>query len=161
MSDPITYNPAPQQGAPQQGAPYGGPIQPGVPPQQPESKGKAIAKGVGAALLWRLVIGAVVLVIAGGWFAYKYFSGNITAKTPTVGECVTAAKSDSDVDNVKIVDCGAANAADKVVGVLNGQSYSAFQAAENPCTAFPTAESAIFYGKEKDGFVLCLVPAKS
>ncbi|WP_027341869.1 LppU/SCO3897 family protein [Hamadaea tsunoensis] len=159
MSDPITYNPAPQ-GAPQQQPAFGGPVQPGVPPQEP-SRGKAIAKGIGAALLWRLIIGAVVLVIAGGWFAYKYFSGNITAKTPTVGECVTAAKTDADVDNVKTVDCNSPDAADKVVGVLNDQSYSSFKASDNPCTAYPTAESAIFYGKDTNGFVLCLVPAKS
>ncbi|NUT34084.1 MAG: hypothetical protein HOV79_13540 [Hamadaea sp.] len=141
MSDPITYAPAPQQ------------------PQE-ESKGKQIAKGIGKALLWRLVVGAIVLVIAGGWFAYKYFDGNITAKTPTVGECVTDAKSDADVDNVKAVPCTDATAVNKVVGVHNNKTEAYFKATENPCTEFPEAESAYFYGKATSGFILCLAPNK-
>ncbi|MCP2326362.1 hypothetical protein HDA40_004869 [Hamadaea flava] len=142
MSEPVTYQPAPQPQAPQ------------------ESTGKKIAKGIGAALLWRLVIGAIVLVIAGGWFAYKYFSGNITAKTPAVGECVTEAKTDADVDDVTTVSCTDSKAHDKVVGVINGKTESYFKTTENPCTDYPTAESAYFYGKATSGFILCLAPNK-
>ena len=139
MSDPITYNSAPEAQQP--------PVQ-AEPPKKNRSG------------LVRIIVIVVVLLAAGGYTAFRYFSGDITVKTPKVGECVTAAASDKDVENVKIVDCSAANAADKVVGVLNNQKFTAFNASENPCTSFPTAESAIFYGKEDSGFVLCLVPAK-
>ena len=139
MSDPITYNSAPEAQQPVQA--------------EPPKKSRS-------GLILIIIIIVVVLLAAGGYTAFRYFNGDITVKTPKVGECVTAAASDKDVENVKIVDCGAANAADKVVGVLNGQKFSAFNASENPCTSFPTAESAIFYGKEDGGFVLCLVPAK-
>jgi hypothetical protein len=142
MSEPVTYQPAPQPQAPQ------------------ESTGKKIAKGIGAALLWRLVIGAIVLVIAGGWFAYKYFQGNITAKTPAVGECVTEAKTDADVDDVTTVACTDPKAVNKVVGVINDKTESYFKTTENPCTDFPAAESAYFYGKATSGFILCLAPNK-
>jgi hypothetical protein len=160
MSDPITYNPAPSGGQP--------PVQyqPQGEPPQPESRGKAVAKGVGKALLWRLVGLAVVLLIGGGVFVYKYMSGNITAKTPTVGECVTAAKSDKDVENVETVDCGSAQAADKVVGVLadkteaqaNVQDEDTFE-----CRIFPTTQTWIWMESSKGsgkGTILCLTPAK-
>lgn len=140
MSDPITYNPAPEAQQP-------------APVPAPPAK-----RGMSAWTIIRIVIAVGVLVIGGGIWAYNYFSGSITAKTPKVGECVTAAATNADVENVKIVGCGDAKAADKVIGVLNGQKYSAFNASENPCTSFPDAESAIFYGEENDGFVLCLVP---
>jgi hypothetical protein len=139
MSDPITYNSAPE--APQ-------PVEAPAPPKKKSG------------VLGRVIIIAIVLIAAGGYTAYRYFSGDITVKTPKVGECVTAAASNNDVENVKIVDCTDGKAADKVVGVLNDQKFSAFNASENPCTSFPTAESAIFYGKENSGFVLCLVPNK-
>jgi hypothetical protein len=139
MSDPITYSPAPKTS----------------PIQTPAPKKKMTV----GTIIRIVIIGAVVVIGGGGWLI-SYLSGNITAKTPKVGQCVTAAKSNADVDKVKIVGCDDASAADKVVGVLNGQKFSSFNASENPCTSFPDAESAIFYGKETDGFVLCLVPAK-
>jgi hypothetical protein len=139
MSDPITYTPAP-----------------GTSPVEAPAPKKKMSVGT---IIRIVIIGGVLLIGGGGW-AINYFSGNITAKTPKVGECVTAAKSDADIDNVKIVGCGDATAADKVIGVLNDQKLSAFNASENPCTSFPDAESAIFYGKEKSGFILCLVPNK-
>jgi len=138
MSDPITYNSAPE-------------AQPAIQAEPPKKSRSGLI---------RILFVVVVLVAAGGYAAFRYFSGDITIKTPKVGECVTAAATDKDVDQVKIVGCGDAKAADKVVGVLNDQKYSAFKASENPCTAFPTAESAIFYGPENSGFVLCLVPNK-
>ncbi|MEV6966915.1 hypothetical protein AB0M47_17540 [Hamadaea sp. NPDC051192] len=142
MSEPVTYQPAPQPQAPQ------------------ESTGKKIAKGIGAALLWRLVIGGIVVVIALGFGAYKYFSGNITAKTPAVGECITEAKTEADIDDVKAVACTDSKAHDKVVGVISGKSESYFKTTENPCTAYPDAESAYFFGKATSGTILCLVPNK-
>ncbi|NUR70037.1 MAG: hypothetical protein HOU81_04390 [Hamadaea sp.] len=143
MSEPVTYQPAPQ------------------PPAQEESRGKQIAKGVGKALLWRLVIGGIVLVIALGFGAYKYLSGNITAKTPAVGECVSEAKTDADVENVTTVDCSDAKAHDKVVGVITNKSESYFKSTQNPCTAYPDAESAYWFGKSASGTILCLVPNKA
>jgi hypothetical protein len=148
MSDPITYNSAPNGGQA-----TGAPAAPPAPAPAPARKKSVLS-------IIRLVLVVGVLVVGGGSFAYNYFSGNITAKTPQVGECVTASKSDADVEKVKAVPCTDAAAADKVVGVLDNQSSKAFKAAENPCTSFSDAESAIFYGKEKDGFVLCLAPNK-
>lgn len=147
MSDPITYAPAPEQ-------------------PQVDSKGKQIAKGIGKALLWRLVVGAVVLVIAGGWFAYKYFSGNITAKTPAVGECVTEAKTDADIDNVTTVACTDAKATDKVVGVLLNKTSAEADITDEEtfaCKAYQATETWIFMedkaGSGK-GTILCLAPNK-
>lgn len=156
MSDPITYNPAPS-GQPPLGQPQ--------PPVQ-ESKGKAVAKGIGKALLWRLVGLGVVLLIGGGFFAYKYLSGNITAKMPTVGECVTAANSDKDVENVKTVDCASAEARDKVVGVLTNKTEAQANVQEEEtfeCRIFPSTETWIYLedsaGSGK-GTILCLAPNK-
>jgi hypothetical protein len=157
MSDPITYNPGPA------GQP---PLSPQPQQPAPDSRGKAVAKGIGKALLWRLVGLAVVLLIGGGFFAFKYLSGNITAKTPAVGACVTAANSDKDVQNVKTVDCSSAEARDKVVGVLpdkteaqaNVQDEATFE-----CKGFPETESWIWLedsaGSGK-GTILCLAPNK-
>lgn len=156
MSDPITYNPAPTGQPPlsQQ-------------PQQPQgSTGKAVAKGIGKALVWRLVGLAVVLLIGGGFFAYKYLSGNITAKTPAVGECVTAANSDADIQNVKAVDCSSAEARDKVVGVLTGKTKAQANVQDEAtfeCKGFPATETWIWMedsaGSGK-GTILCLAPNK-
>jgi hypothetical protein len=148
MSDPVTYQPAPQQPAPQQ------------------SQGKQIAKGIGVALLVRIGIGAVVVVIALGYAGYKYLQGNITAKTPTVGECVTEAKTDADVDNVKAVDCTDAKAKDKVVGVLTGKTEAEAKVDDEAtfaCKSFQATETWIFMedkaGSGK-GTILCLAPNK-
>jgi hypothetical protein len=148
MSDPITYQPAPQQ------------------PAQEESRGKQIAKGVGKALLWRLVIGGIILVIGLGYAGYKYLSGNITAKTPAVGECVTQAKSDADIKNVKAIDCTDAKATDKVVGVLADKTEAEAKINDEAtfaCKVYPATQTWIFMedkaGSGK-GTILCLAPNK-
>lgn len=156
MSDPITYSPAPS------GQP---PLSQPQPPVQ-DSKGKAVAKGIGKALLWRLVGLAVVLLIGLGFFAFKYMSGNITAKTPSVGECVTASHSNADVKNVKAVDCSAADASEKVIGVLDNKTEAQANVDDEStfeCRVFPETQTWIWMESSSGsgkGTILCLAPAK-
>ncbi|MEV0267671.1 hypothetical protein AB0H43_02750 [Hamadaea sp. NPDC050747] len=130
MSEPVTYQPAPQPQAPQ------------------ESTGKKIAKGIGAALLWRLVIGGIVVIIGLGFAGYKYLQGDPTVKTPSVGDCITDS---ADADNMKVVGCTEATAVWKVAGIVDG-SYGDSQKQDetHPCMKFGDSwESALWIGKVK------------
>lgn len=137
-------------GAPAANPGIGGAQQPvdGEAPKQPSK-----ARGAGRRIVGGLVGAAVVF---GGGIAWKYISGD--PETAKVGSCmIETAKA----DDMKTVDCNDPKAAHKVVGKVEGMTEATFKATDNPCTAYPTAESAL-WGSEKGGkgYVLCLEPIK-
>jgi hypothetical protein len=96
------------------------------------------------------LIGAAV--IAGGAIGWKYISGD--PDTAKVGDCIAGEVA----DDMKVVDCGDAKAAHKVVGKVDGKTQQeADQDGQTICGPFPTA-SSIFWSGEKGGkgYVLCL-----
>jgi hypothetical protein len=104
----------------------------------------------------RAVLGIVgVAVLAGGFLAYKYFTGD--TDLAKVGDCVVDAQNANDM---KTVGCGDAKAKFKVVGRVEG-SYTS-STAEGACKPYPSttdvmwAESA---GRQR-GYVLCLEEVK-
>jgi hypothetical protein len=158
---------------PQPGTPSsqpGAPVPPPVPGQgmgpAPEGMGPA-PEGMGPApkapskssgLVKRIIGILVVAAVVGlGGLAWKYMTG--APETAKVGDCL-AGNSEKDLKTVK---CDDAKAQHKVVGKLEDKTEAEFDAASdtNPCTAFPTAESAFWEGKKGGkGYILCLEPIK-
>jgi hypothetical protein len=155
--------PAPQYGGPQPGAPYGGageapgpnPYAPVPPPKK--KTGRVVGIIVGAVvLLLILCVGGAVLV---------FNNAKHDAANAKVGNCLEGEKLDSttakQVNNIKIVDCNSATANYKVVGVVSGKTEAEFDANDQICKDYPTAESALWQGTQgESGSVLCLEPIK-
>jgi hypothetical protein len=156
--------PAPQYGGPQPGGPYGGageapapnPYAP-VPPPPQKKTGRVVGIIVGAVvLLLILCVGGAVLV---------FNNAKHDAANAKVGNCLEGEKLDSttakQVNNIKIVDCNSSTANYKVVGVVPNKTEAEFDANDQICKDFPTAESALWQGTQgKSGSVLCLEPIK-
>ncbi|MGE5830193.1 MAG: hypothetical protein ACM30G_17795 [Micromonosporaceae bacterium] len=145
-------------GAPGPTAP-GGPVAPSG-PVAPAEAGTADAPASGPSkgantLAW--VLGAllvIVLALGVGWF----FARNKVA-TYNVGDCLSAeANSTADASKVKKVDCSSEGAAVKVVGVVDGLTREQFDASEPPCSAYETAQSALWIGTTGKGKTYCLEP---
>jgi hypothetical protein len=135
---------------PQQGAP----VPPDAPGQQPGPAPKP-SSPIGGIV--KRIIGAVVVfaVIGLGGLAWKYLTG--APETAKVGDCMAGQTS----DELKTVKCDDASAEHKVVGKVEDQTEAQFQQADNPCTAYPTAETFYWEGKKGgNGYVLCLEPVK-
>jgi hypothetical protein len=133
------------------------PPQPAAPsqvaaPPQPTPPAKAPSKAGG--FVKRVVTSLVVAAVVGlAGLAWKYISG--APETAEVGSCLTGQSADA----LKTVDCGEPTAEHKVVGKLDGWSEADFEASDNPCPAFPTAENFYWEGKKGGvGYVLCLEP---
>jgi hypothetical protein len=149
--------PSGQPGQPGQFPPPGGdPNQGGFPPQgggfppapapQPARRG-----GAGRAI----VILVVVLVVVGGIAAAGWYFSRDAANNAKVGDCVQQQGS----DDLKVVDCGSADADFKVVGRVEDKTQS--EASQGACDGFADAEQAYWEGEPgKKGLVLCLAPAK-
>jgi hypothetical protein len=118
----------------------------------PAPKAPSKAGGVAKRIVMYVVVAAVVGL---GGLAWKYFSGD--PAVAKVGDCLIEAAA----DDMKTVDCTDAKAAHKVVGKVDGKTEAEFKASDNPCTAYPTAENALWGGKEgSKGYILCLEPVK-
>lgn len=102
----------------------------------------------------------LVFVVAGVAIGGPILSGKISAWTPSVGDCVTAAHTDEDVKNVKAVDCQDPAAASKVVTVYQDRDADDLGSAHDPCNGVAEWDSEIFYGKPHNGFILCLADLK-
>jgi hypothetical protein len=117
-------------------------------PQQP-SKAKGIVKRIVGAVV------AVAVLAVGGWI-FRNLTGD--PSTADVGDCMEAGSSAEDISTVK---CDDPKAKYKVAGRIEGKTEAEFNASENPCTAYPTAESAFWSGKRnRSGYILCLEPVK-
>jgi len=114
----------------------------------------SVMSTVGKKVLRGLLSLLVMAVIAGGYFAYKYFSGD--ADLAKVGDCMVG-ENDNDI---KTVDCTDGKAKWKVVGRLDGGSNSA--SVEVDCKAYPTAEAVVYTtgGRRSSGYRLCLEEIK-
>jgi len=106
----------------------------------------------------RVILGLVVLVIAGAVAAVAPKSTD--PKYASVGDCEAG---DIDhVDTVKTVACTDPTATYKVIGTKLFQSESAFEAAQDPCSDYPNADASFWEGKAgRHGTVLCLQQLKS
>ncbi|MFC1409230.1 hypothetical protein ACEZCY_10950 [Streptacidiphilus sp. N1-12] len=154
---PYAYG-APQQPQaqpqPQQPSPYGAqpqpPQQPGqypvTPPQmpQPQPQPQAAKRKSGFARRFGIRIG-VLVILAGGWFAYDQISGG--ADTAKVGDCVQNKGTDSNPD-VHVIDCGNAKAQYKVLKTSSSGK-------DSDCDSVPGTEVA-YTETGRDSLVLCL-----
>ncbi|WP_167759186.1 hypothetical protein [Blastococcus sp. TF02A-35] len=148
------------QGQPGQPYPQG---QPGQPYQQFEQQpgqpagawtppaGQPAKKG-GA---WKKVLPVVggVVVLGAAASAFGLLGGG-----PDVGDCIAGTGATS----FEEVDCGSGEADGKVVGIQEEEmTYSEFEATEELCLDFETAELALWIGPEgnnEDGKVYCAEP---
>lgn len=124
--------------------------------EPPKKSGGVIKKILGLVIVAVVVIAVKVGLGAGLGELWDNITGSVT--TATVGDCVNEA---ADVNDLKVVDCGDAEAKNKVVGLVEDKftraAFSAQLAAGNPCSAFPTATSAVWYGTGTGtGDVWCL-----
>jgi len=110
-----------------------------------------------------LSIGGVVLLIVVALAGLALLNRN-SAANAKVGDCLPAAATDNssdDASTLKTVACTSAEAESKVVGIVEGLNRAEFDAAENPCTQYATAESALWIGKTgSDGTTFCLEPVR-
>jgi hypothetical protein len=188
-----TYG-SPQGGSPQSGPPYGGPPQSGPPYGSPPYTGSAYPaqggtsypppggggpapapfgtptppprrRGIGGGLLRALISIVVLIVVAGGFAAYRAFSHRNDTTNAKVNDCIHSETLDSDtakqVKDTRIVKCDDPSANYKVVGIVPSKTETDFDTDKKICAAYPTAESAIWQGVSGEpGSVLCLAPNK-
>ncbi|HKS98553.1 MAG TPA: hypothetical protein VJT31_03400 [Rugosimonospora sp.] len=146
-----------QQLGPQQQFGPAGPQQPaGTPPavaypQVPRKRGRS-----------RLIISIVALVVVAGLGVAAYLATRSSPLHAKVGDCLNGSAITStaaqDAGDMKIVNCGSADAKFMVVGKVDNKTKTEFTAStSNPCTAFPTATTALWGQTSGDnGFILCL-----
>ncbi|GAB4049348.1 LppU/SCO3897 family protein [Catellatospora paridis] len=129
-------------------------VTPAVQETAEPAKAKSAAAGVGKKILG---YGVGLAVVAGGGLAWQYLSGDLAIAK--VGDCVN---NFTVVDDAKVVDCASADAANKVVGVIDGVSESDFDAKQQTlCEAYPTWEQIVWIGKKGgNGDSWCLEPIK-
>jgi len=126
----------------------------GTAPPQKKGPLRAVLFGVG---------GVVVLVVVALIGLGILFNRN-SAENAKVGDCLPSAATDNssdDASTLRTVDCTSAEAETKVVGIVEGLNRAEFDAADNPCTQYATAESALWIGKTgRDGTTFCLEPVR-
>lgn len=138
-------------------------VTPGVSeaPEQPVQEVPEKKSGAGKKILAILGVIIIAAVVIGFKFGLREVWDNITGSVTTakVGDCINEFQN---VDDAKVVKCDAAEAKNKVVGVVEDKFTSVeFDKSDNPCTAFATAENAIWVGKgTSKGDVWCLEPIK-
>ncbi|MFC4108788.1 LppU/SCO3897 family protein [Micromonospora zhanjiangensis] len=127
----------------------------GPAPTGPDSDSKPSGLPVKALVIAAV---AVVVLVVGGVVGWKALSGS--AGSAAVGDCLAG----ENKDEIKPVKCDDPAARHKVVGKLKDKTEADLDAAskgDNPCSAYPTAESAFWEGeKGGKGYILCLEPVK-
>ena len=141
------HNPAdPSAPVPPQGNPY-------AVEQPPAKKKSPVLKII------LIVVGLVVALCVAGVVAAVFLGDSVT--TAKVGDCITETV-EADASDAKVVDCGDAKAANKVVGIEEGKSRSAATIGASTgetCKGFPTAANFIWVGENtSSGDVWCLEP---
>ena len=102
----------------------------------------------------RIIVVALAVVIGGPIAIIAAQSAPSAAK---VGDCMSG----QTAETLKKVDCTDASAAWTVVGRLSDKTEAQFDAEDDPCSSFPTSETAYWEGKKGEkGFLLCLAPKK-
>ena len=138
------------------GPDYPAPAQPGTPeaawapqdaPQEPSQKKSGAKK-------WVSIAGTVAVVGAGA--AYQ-LTGHFGIGDPAVNDCVHM-KSETDFE---VVDCSSTDADAKVIGIEDEKkTENEFMDDPNTCSAFETAEGALWYQSgmiTEKGTVYCVV----
>jgi len=120
VSDPITYQPSPDQ-AP---APA--------------------KKKFGARQIFGIIVLVVGLGIAGIAWAVSYISGDPITHRPEVGNCMTDGAT---ADDLKVIDCTDAKAKLTVVGIVDGTYGDSQKSEGNPCLKWDTAETSLWIGE--------------
>jgi hypothetical protein len=126
-----------------------------VAPAAPERKrgiGKYLAGVAGA-----LIVIAIVAVVKFGFAEIVAFVTGAGPAKAKVGDCISQSQ---DPNEMKVVDCAAAEAAYKVTGVVEGKTKAE---AVTSCEPYPTAENYLFQWEgsktatdQTMGRVLCL-----
>lgn len=149
---PAAYPAGPPPAAPP-GFPAGTPA-PGAPGAAP-SKKRGVMRRV-------LVYVVGIVVVLGGGFAYRYFTGDPETRAE-VGSCIADVPAVSEgqeakANNAKVVECTSADAKYKVVGRFEDKTKTE---ADTLCGEIAETE-AIFtsIGSSGKGLVLCLAPPK-
>lgn len=123
--------------------------------EPPKKSGGVVKKIIGLVIVAGIVIAVKVGLGAGLGELWANITGDVT--TASVGDCVNDW---TDVNDAKVVDCSDPAAKSTVVGIVEDKftetAFSAQLAAGNPCSAFPTADSAIWVGGKGTGDVWCL-----
>jgi hypothetical protein len=125
----------------------------GVPPKR-SNTGKIIGFVIGGVVLL-LVIGCIAVAAIG----LRMLGQRV--ENASIGDCMPAAVLDSAAEDQDLekVDCGSAEAAYRVVGMVKDVTSEQFDSSEDPCSSFATARAALWVGAEgRDGKVLCLEP---
>ena len=136
----------------------------GSAPTGQEAIGSAAAPAKKKFSFLRTFGGLIVAGILG--LGYWFFIGQNSVDNAKVGDCMpakVAASSVTSLDGVEKVDCTSAEAAFKVVGIVNGKTGDEFDADKEGtmCAPFPSWENALWIGeKGKSGDVFCLEPVK-
>jgi hypothetical protein len=136
----------------------------GTAPTGQESIGAADAPVKKKNSFLRTFGGIIFVAILG--LGYWFFVGRNSVDNAKVGDCMPAKVADAQMtslDGVSKVDCTSAEAAFKVLGIVNGKTSAEFDADKQGtmCAPWPTWENALWSGeKDKAGDVFCLEPVK-
>jgi hypothetical protein len=140
---------------------FPGPFVPTGPPPPPVPVKRSNAgKIIGLSLA-----GLVVLILICGLSVYFYASNKYGSRVRNagVGDCLPASIQvpGVDVSDIDKVECGSADAATKIVGVVEDRAIEDLQSDAALCTQFATATSKFWVGEQgKKGKVFCLEPIK-
>lgn len=134
----------------------------GTAPTGQEAVGEAEAPAKKSSSFLRKFGGILLAAVLG--LGYWFFFGKDNVENAKVGDCMPAAVAEagrSSLTGVDKVDCTAAEAAFKVVGIVKGKTSAQFDADTEGtvCSPYPTWKNALWIGEEgKSGDVFCLEP---
>lgn len=149
------------QGQPQGQAPYppqgGYPQQPGQPgfPQQGAAPFAPVPPQRSRKLSFKAIRIILVIVVALGFGAYKFISGQDDADTAKVGDCMHRGSTNDNNPDLEVVKCSDTKAQYVVLAKISGDFSQT--AAETKCTA-AAKDFQYSYTQSGDGsdFLLCL-----
>ncbi|TQJ75157.1 hypothetical protein [Streptomyces sp. SLBN-31] len=158
---PQGQNPFAQGQQPQDQAPYppqgGYPQQPGQPgfPQQATAPYAPVPPQRSRKLSFKAIRIILVIVVALGFGAYKFLSGQDDADTAKVGDCMHRGSTNDSNPDLEVVKCSDAKAQYVVLAKISGD-FSQTEA-ETKCTA-AAKDFEYSYTQSGDGsdFLLCL-----
>jgi hypothetical protein len=148
------YSGQPHPGQPYAGQPYAGQSQQYGPPLPMPPAHRRRRSGKKLAL--KLVLTGVSAIIA-FLVVSALLTDDTAPKSAAPGDCVAREGTSS----IKVVKCGSADSAYKVVGKVPGKTHAQFSVSSSRiCSVFKGAKSAYWQGEVGGtGYILCLAPA--
>ncbi len=130
----------------------GGPTAPdGLPPGVGPVQGGAARPLASKVIKWGALGVVLVIVVVG--VASAVLLGRSEPRRAEVGDCLAGQAA----EEIEVVACDDSRAAYKIVGKIDSITQSDWDAKDNACEAYPTAESSFWEGTEgKAGYALCL-----